>query len=260
MKPFLFVTADFLRANLREFGGIILWSLSIGLVLLSLTVSWGLPPSKPAGPLESRRFFLLTLSPLLSEDEINRLAWEIWSWPGVAKVSFRFPGENDPEPIQERSILVEVQPQISEGMVAKFQKLPGVSKVTEIERTVVPPKVPSFARIAAILALVVGSVLSLFLGARVMGRASARWAREQKLLRESGAPRALWQGPKFFLAGLASLIGVGFYIVALWAGTKFLKPQSIWASFMRFDPKTIGLGLFLGLLLGFLAALLSPHS
>jgi hypothetical protein len=178
----------------------------------------------------------------------------------VAKVSFRFPGENDPEPIQERSILVEVQPQISEGMVAKFQKLPGVSKVTEIERTVVPPKVPSFARIAAILALVVGSVLSLFLGARVMGRANARWAKEQKLLRESGAPKALWQGPKFFLAGLASLIGVGFYIAALWAGTKFLKPQSIWASFMRFDPKTIGLGLFLGLLLGFLAVLLSPHS
>ncbi|MGB9756950.1 MAG: hypothetical protein ACPLRP_03185 [Candidatus Bipolaricaulaceae bacterium] len=260
MSSFFFTAADFLRANLRGLGGLFLWSLSVGLVLLSLLVTLGLPPSQPAGPAESHRFFLLTLSPLLSEKEINRLAWEVWAWPGVARVSFRFPGEDDPEPIKERTILVEAEPGSAEGMAAKLQKLPGVTKVTEIERTVVPGRVPSSARIGAILALIVSSGLSLFLGAREMGQASLRWSREEKLLRESGAPRIVWQGPKFVFAGLAGLLGVGFYMAALLVGTRFVQPDSVWAALMKLDPKAIALGVPVGLLLGFLAALLGLHS
>lgn len=260
MRSFFFTTADFLRANLRGLGGLLLWSLSVGLVLLSLLFTLGLPPSQPAGPAESHRFFLLTLSPLLSEKEINRLAWEVWTWPGVARVSFRFPGEDDPEPIKERTILVEAEPGSAEGMAAKLQKLPGIIKVAEIERTVIPARVPSSARLGAILALIVSSGLSLFLGAREMGKAGLRWFREEKLLRESGASHIVWQGPKFILAGLAGLLGVGFYIAALLVGTRFVQPNSVWAELIKFDWKAMALGVPVGLVMGFLAALLGLHS
>lgn len=260
MRPLFFTTAEFLRANFRGFGGLLLWALSMSLVLLSLIVALALPPSQPAGLSEAHRFFLLTLSPLLSEREINGLAWEIWGWPGVAKVSFRFPGETDPEPVQERTILVEVEPQSAEGMAAKLQKLPGITKVTEIARTVVPGRAPSSARIGAILALIISSGLSLFLGARVMGKASLRWSREEKLLRESGAPRIVWQGPKLVFAGVASLLGIGFYIAALWAGAKLVHPDSVWAGLINPNLKAIALGAPVGLVLGFLAALLGLHS
>lgn len=261
MKAFLFVVADFLRANLRQIGIILLWALSVALVLLSLAALWGLPPYQPAGPAVSQRFFLLTLSPLLSEAEINRLAWDIWGWPEVAKVSFRFPGENDPEPVSERTLVVELQPgSDQEGVGAKLQKLPGVTKVAVVERAVIPPQVPSSARVGTIVALILSVGLCFLLGVRVIGEARRRWARERKLLRDGGAPPFIWRGPEFFLAGLAGLLGAGVHMAALSVGMRFVPPDSAWVELVQLGPKALALSVPAGLFLGLLAAILRPHS
>ncbi len=261
MKAFLFVTADFLRANLRQIWAIFLWALSLALVLLSLTALWGLPPYQPAGPAVSQRLFLLTLSPLLSEAEINRLAWEVWSWPEVAKVSFRFPGENEPEPVSERTLVVELRPESDQEKAgAKLQKLSGITKVAVVERAVVPPQVPSSARIGTIAALIFSLGLCFFLGARVMREAKRRWERERKLLRDGGAPPLIWRGPEFFLAGLAGFLGAGVHMAALWVGMRFIPPNSAWLELLRLGPKATALSVPAGLLLGLLAVILSPHS
>lgn len=261
MKSFLFVTADFLQANLRQLWAIFLWALSVGLVLLSLTALWALPPYQQAGAPSSQRFFLLTLSPLLSEAEINRLAWDIWSWPEVAKVSFRFPGENDPEPVSERTLVVELRPgNDQEKTGAKLQKLSGITKVAVIERTTIPPQVPSSARIGAIASLVLSLGLCFVLGTQVIREGRRRWEKERKLLRESGVPPAIWRGPELLLAGLAGLLGAGLHIAALVLGAKFIPPHGIWTELLRLIPKAAGLGVPVGIVLGVLSAIFSPHS
>lgn len=261
MRAFLYAACDFLRANLRLMGGVFLWSLTICLALLSATALWRLPAYQAAGPASSQRFFLLTLSPLLSEADITKLAWSIWAWPDVVHVAFRFPGETDPEPIQDRTLVVEVQPgKDREETAAWLGKLPGVTKIAVVERTTVPPQVPSYARIGAIAGLVVALGLALFWGARVLSRAQSRWKREQDLLRRSGASWLVWRAPPFFLAGLVGLAGGGFHLAALWAGMRFLPSGNTWSQLFSLTPWAMALSILAGIVLGLLAGLLSPHS
>jgi hypothetical protein len=67
MRAFLFLSADFLRANLRQALTIFVWILSVGLVLSSATALWALPLYPAAKETQPHRLFFLTLSPLLSE-------------------------------------------------------------------------------------------------------------------------------------------------------------------------------------------------
>jgi hypothetical protein len=260
MRAFLFVVGDFLRVCFREAGMFGLWAASVALALLSAVALFGLPPYE-AGPATSQRLILLTLSPLLSEAEITRLAWTIWAWPEVLQVSFRFPGETEPEPMGERTLVVEVPPQADrEAIGAKLGKLAGVTKVTVLERTVVPPRVPSVARIGAVAALSVSLAGSLFLGVRTLRRSQKRWEREQRLLRDSGAGPLFWWGPIFVGAGLCGLLGAGLHVLALRLGVRFIPAEGIWTQLLSLEPWTVGLGIPAGLVLGLLAAFLVPHS
>lgn len=260
MKSFFFVTGDFLRANLRQSGLILAWAASVGLVLMSATAIFGLPPYQAKGTVETQRFFLLTLSPLLSEAEINRLGWTIWAWPEVTKVAFRLLKENAVAK-EERALLVELGPAASgEEVAGKLRKLSGIVKVTVFERTVVPPRVPSSARISAVFALVAGLVVSFFLGFRATVRAQARWRQERELLRGSGLSPVFWRGPTFFLAGLAGLLGAGVHLVALWVGIGFIPPDPVWTQFVAIAPWATALGIPAGIALGVLSAVLTPHS
>ncbi len=261
MRAFLFASGAFLRANLRGIGGFFLWALSVTLVLLSTTALWGLPPHQPSGPASSQRLFLLRLSPLLSEQDINRLAWEIWAWPEVSHVSFRFPGESEPEPIQERSLVVEPKPESDpDGLGARLRKLLGVTNVAVLERTVVPARVPSVARIGAIVGLLVGLGLVLLLGIRVLGRARARWEKERQLLRQSGASPLLWRGPEVLLAVGAGLCGAGLHLATLTLGMRFIPADTAWAQLLPLIPWAAGAGFPVGALLALLPVFLSPHS
>ncbi|MCS7239904.1 MAG: hypothetical protein NZ651_01460 [Candidatus Bipolaricaulota bacterium] len=261
MRAFLYVVGDFLRANLRLVWAVLIWGLGICLVLLSATALWRLPPYQATGPASSQRFFLLTLSPLLSEADITKLAWSIWAWSDVVHVAFRFPGESDPEPIRDRTLVVEVPPGSDrEETAARLGKLPGVTKIAVVERTTVPPQVPSSARIGAVVALVVTLGLALFWGARVINWAQKRWKKERDLLRGSGAPWFVWRGPTFFLAGLTGIFGAGIHLGALWAGGRFIPAHSTWSQLVSLTPWTIALSILAGLILGLLSTLLSPHS
>ncbi len=261
MKAFLFAAGDFLRASLPEFGGVLLWILSLALVLLSATALWGLPLQPPAGPVSFHRLFLLNLSPLLSEQDINELTWQIWAWPEVKSVSFRFPGENDPEPVQERGLVVEASPETDgHELLAKLGKLVGVVNVTVWERTVVPPRIPSAARIGAVAALLVGLALSLFLAPRVLRRVQSRWKREQELLRRSGASPLVWRGPVILLAVLAGLLGAGLHLVALAVGVRFVPTGTPWTELLSLAVWAMGLGFPVGVFLALLGVLISPHS
>ena len=261
MRAFLFLSADFLRANLRQALTILVWILSVGLVLSSATALWALPLYPAAKETQPHRLFFLTLSPLLSEAEITKLGWTIWSWPEIARVSFRFPGENDPEPFQERTLVVELAPTAAREEVAqKLGKLPGVTKVTAYERVLTPPPVPSLARIAAIAAFVLSLGFCLFFGVRAAAKSQKLWREESALLRDSGLPPLYWRGPVFFLAGWVGLLGAGIHLCALWLGMRFIPPDSLWRQISALAPWATGLGIPGGVLLGLLAALLSPHS
>lgn len=261
MKAFFFASMDFLWANRRRIGLAFLWAVSITFVLLSLTALWTIPTQDEPAPPASQRFFLLTLSPLLSEAEINELAWEIWSWPEVQRVAFRFPGESEPEPVSERTLVVEIQKGTdSEGTGAKLQGFPEVTKVTVVERTFVPAPAPSAARIGAVAALILSLGLALFLGVVVTTRTQKGWARELRLLRESGAPWWVWRGPRFLLGGLVGILGAGLHVAALYVGMQFIPPDSGWAELLRTLPKVLAVSPPVGLLLGLLGTLLSPHS
>lgn len=261
MRAFIFASGDFLRANLRGIGGILLWVLGLTLTLLSLTALWGFPPHQPAGPASSQRLFLLQLNPLLSEQDINRLAWQIWAWPEVWSVSFRFPGESEPEPVGERTLVVEPRPGGNlEGLATHFEKIPGVTNVAVLERTVLPAQVPSVARIGAIAGLLGGLSLSLLLGIRVLGQARRRWQKERDLLRHSGASPLIWRGPEVFLALVAGLLSAGLHLAALILGTKFIPADTAWAQLLPMVPWAIGIGFPVGGVLALLAVVLSPHS
>lgn len=261
MKAFFFLCADFLRANLRQALAILVWILSVGLVLCSATALWALPLYPAAKETQPHRLFFLTLSPLLSETEITKLGWAIWAWPEIASVSFRFPGEHGPEPFQERALVVELTPTANREEVAqKLGKLPGVVKVTAFERMLLPPPVPSVARIAAIAAFVLSLSFCLSFGVRAAAKSQKLWGEERQLLRDSGLSPLYWRGPVFFFAGWVGLLGAGVHLCALWLGMRFIPPDSVWTQIYTLAPWATGLGIPAGIILGLLAALLSPHS
>ena len=261
MRAFFFLSADFLRANLRQALAVLVWILSVGLALSSGTALWALPLYQPVKETQPHRLFFLALSPLLSETEITKLGWTIWAWPEITSVSFRFPGENDPEPFQERTLVVELAPTANREEVAqKLGKLPGVTKVTAYERVLTPPQVPSIARIAAIAAFVLSLGFCLFWGVRTAAKSQNLWREESALLRDSGLSPLHWRGPVFFFAGWVGLLGAGIYLCALWLGMRFIPPGSVWTQIYTLAPWATGLGIPAGVVLGELAALLSPHS
>jgi len=261
MRAFFFLSADFLRANLRQVPAILVWILSVGLVLSSATALWALPLYPTVTETQPHRLFFLALSPLLSEAEITKLGWTIWAWPEIANVSFRFPGEDNSESFQERTLVVELEPTANREEVAqKLGKLPGVTKVTAYERVLTPPPLPSIARISAIAAFVLSLGFCLFWGVRTAAKSQKLWREESALLRDSGLPPLYWRSPVFFFAGWIGLLGAGAHLCALWLGMRFIPPDSIWTQIYTLAPWATGLGIPAGVMLGVLAAFLSPHS
>lgn len=260
MRGFLYVLLDFLGANLRQAGTLLAWGLAIALVLASATALFFLPPSGEGSATTSQHLLILTLDPLLSEAEINRLAWQIAGWPETGRVNFRFAGESDPEPLVERALVVEARPGGREALLARVAKLSGIRKVTALERRAEPPGLPSRWRIAALVALGLGLGMALFLGQRAMRRALALWRKEREILRLSGLGAAYWQGPFLALGFLVGLVGAGLFLLGLRLALRYAPPEASLRDLVQAGPWLKALGFPAGAFLGLLGSLLRPHS
>lgn len=260
MRGFPYVLLQFILVNLRQALNLVGWALALTLVLASASVLLFLPLNNGRMTAASQHLFVLMLDPLLSEGEINRLAWQIAGWPETLRVNFRFAGETDPEPLAERALVVEARPEGREALLTKLTKLVGVRKVTALERRAEGGGLPSRARLAALAALALGLGATLFLGQRATKRALSLWRKEREILRLAGLGPLYWQGPLLFLGLLAGLAGAGLFALALHLGLRFLPPEARWGEVVHSVPWLTGVSFPIGALLGFLASLTRAHS
>lgn len=260
MSGLLYVFWDFLRANLRQTGQLVGWAAAVAVALGSASALFFLPLNGGSVIAASQHFVVLTLDPLLSEAEINRLAWQIAGWPETLRVNFRFPGETDPEPLAERALVVEVKPADRELVLSRLAKLPGIRKVTTLERRAEQPGLPSRARLLALAALALGLAASLFLGQRATQRALSLWQKQREILRLSGLSPLHWQGPPLFLGLVVGLAGAALFVLALHLGLRLAPLGSTWCELIHEVPWLTGVSFPAGGLLGFLGSLLRVHS
>ncbi|MEN3010062.1 MAG: hypothetical protein ABDI20_03635 [Candidatus Bipolaricaulaceae bacterium] len=260
MRGLGYVLLDFLRANLRQAGRLGSWALAVALALASATALLFLPLDAGGEPAAGQPLLVLTLDPLLSEAEVNRLAWQIGGWPEALRVNFRFAGETDPEPLGERALVVEVRPGGQEALLARLAKLGGIRKIAALERRAAPAPFPSAARLGALAALVLGLGLSLTLGYRAVRRATALWREEREILRLAGLGPLHLQGPFWALGVLVGLLGAALFLLALRLGLRFFPQDPGWRALARQTPLLTGVSFPMGALLGLLGSLLRPHS
>ncbi len=259
MMGFLYVLGDFLRTSLRQAGYLVGWAAAVGAVLASATVLV-LVPLGASPTVASQHLVVLTLDPLLSEAEINRLAWQIAGWPEAVRVNFRFAGETDPEPLAERALVVEAKPEGRELLLSRLAKLAGVRKVTTLERRAEQPLLPSGTRLIALAALAVGLALALFLGQHGTRRALALWEKPREILRISGLSPLYWQGPPIALGLAVGMVGAGLFLLAWHVGLRLAPQESGWREVLRGAPWLPGVSVPAGGLLGCLGSLLRVHS
>lgn len=260
MTGFLYVLGTFLRANLRQGGTLFVWALTVALALASSASLLFLPLDGASAAVASQYLFVLTLDPLLSEREVNQLAWEIASWPEAKRVNFRFAGEEDPEPLEERALVVEATPEGREALAARLAKLTGIQKVTALERKAVRPGLPSLARVGSLAGLILSLGLALFLGYRAMGRAEILWEEEKQILKLSGLGSVYLRGPFWALGAFVGFLGAAAFVLVLWLGLRFVPQDPRWADVLKNRHWLTGVSIPLGTALGFLSALLRPHS
>ncbi len=215
----LFVTVDGLRAMLGAIGRWLLWSLAMTAVLLAGTAVVVLPGREdPQGP-ETHLFVLAYLEDALSEEEINRLAWETWRWPETVQQGFRFAGEGDPKDIPRRALVLEVDDEADRVRIEdRLHTAAGVAGVEQLRRTIVPPpRLPATSRILALVGLVVSLTASLFLGRWTMAGMADRWRNELTLLRHSGLRETVLRMPFLSAGAAAGLLAAMLYVASYWA-------------------------------------------
>lgn len=214
----LFLVGDALRRSLARPAALVLWVLAVAAVLVCGTALFLIPPAPGASGASIEAYLLAQLAPAPSEAAIARLASEIWTWPGVDGVTFRFPGESDPVPIGQRTLVVRLLS--PDGRAAVETRLRAMTEVTGVqyhERPAGRPRVPPASRVVALLALVAMLGLALWLGQRAVTGATRAWGKELALLRSCGASPALQRTPFFALGAAAGLAGGGVFIAACWA-------------------------------------------
>lgn len=165
-------------------------------------------PSAGAGGRTVEAYLLAELAATSSEAAIARLGSEVWAWPGVDVVTFRFPGETTPAPVAGRSLLVRLlTPEARPGVEARLRALPEVVGVQYHERAA-RAQVPLSSRAFALVFLGATLALALGLGYRAVAGAERLWGRELALLRSCGVSPAVQRAPFFVLGGLWVRLGV----------------------------------------------------
>ncbi|HEU68506.1 MAG TPA: hypothetical protein ENN53_04735 [Candidatus Acetothermia bacterium] len=240
----------------------LLWALAVAAVLVSGTALFFIPtaPGTVGGAPESYLLAQLALAP--SESAISRLGSEIWTWPGVDGVTFRFPGESDPIAITERTLVVRLLSREARATVeSRLRALPEVEGVRYHERPSARTRVPPASRVAALVALVGTLALALWLGHRSVTRAAALWGKELALLRSCGVSPALMRAPFFTLGAVVGLVGGGLYIVVCWAVWTWWRSlpylRDVVPSFPYVWPSLVMVALAIGVGLGLMGALIA---
>lgn len=212
-----YIVAQAVRAGLRNPWAFTAWTISLAVILLSGTTLIVLPTDQGDSPI-TETFLLAKLSPLISEDEIARLGWEIWGWPGVAQIKFRFPGEEDPAPIADRTLVVQLaEDAVAAEIQARLLDLAEVKEVQFVQRIFGPiTRLPPVSRILALVGLVVAAGTSLLLGRTSVIQMAKAFAEEIELLRNSGVTEIILRTPFFVLGISAGLLGAMIYLGCYW--------------------------------------------
>lgn len=198
----------------------------------------------------------------LSEDDINRLAWEAWRWPEVTHQGFRFVGENEPKEIQRRALVVHVEnEQARIDVEERMAAAEGVAGVEQLRRTLTPPpRLPPASRIGALIGLVGSLAASVFLARWSTGAMTARWSNELALLRQTGLRESLLRVPFLAAGALVGLTGAALYLACYWGVWAWAQQApAILDAAPALDtggPMATALGILLALLLGMLGGLL----
>lgn len=265
MRSILFLAGELSRTLARRWWLVGLWALSIALALAAGTALILLPSGGEGGQPQVKALLLLQLHPHLSPQMINELAWEIWQAPGVVGVSFRFPGEEEPAStgeewfqVEDRSLLVELT---DPGTRTQVQELladrEGIVGITYFEHTVKPPpRLPSLARILALVGLALALGGSLVVARWATGQLVRLWGEPLRLLRCAGLSEGNLRG-LFLLPGMvAGLLGGAFYLALLWGAVSWGggQPQvrELVPALPGCAPWGTALGLVIGLVLGIL--------
>ena len=266
----LFLGGEVLKAARRAAGGLLLWALALALVLAAGTALLLLPAGgKASGPV-TEAVLLAGLSLDLSEAAINQLAWRIWAQPEVVQVNFRFPGEDEPVPVESRALVVKLSgPAARRAVEEELDSTPGITEVSYFERTIKPPpRLPLLARILALVGLVLATALALALGRYSVGRLARAWGNALELLRASGFPEVTLRVPFLLVGALVGLLGGAIYVALVWGALSWaadsLAVRELVPELPTCGPLATGLGLAVGLLLGTIGGLLGypqrPHS
>ncbi|GAB4304689.1 MAG: hypothetical protein Kow0097_01960 [Candidatus Bipolaricaulota bacterium] len=245
-----------------------LWMVAVAAVLVSGTALFLIPTAPGAMGVATESYLLAQLGLGPSEAAIARLGSQIWTWPGVDGVTFRFPGEDDPIAISERTLVVRLLSAEARATVeSRLRALPEVEGVRYHEQPSARVRVPPASRVAALVALVGTLALALWLGHRSITRAVALWGKELALLRSCGVRPALMRAPLFTLGAVVGLGGGGLYIVVCWVLWKWGRSlpylRDVVPSFPYVWPGLVIAGLAIGLGLGLggaLIATLAPPS
>ena len=261
-----FLIREGLRAGLAHAWCHALWALTLALALTAGTALLVLPADKEASRPYTQAFLLATISPDLAERDIDEVAWRIWGWEGVEQVSFRFPGEDDPAPIERRTLVVLLASPETRGAVQELLlHEDGIEQVTYVQRTVKPPpRLPSTARILALVGLVVALGAAIWLGRWAMAKTAKSWSEALALLRSSGVEEWTLRIPFLLLGGLVGLLGALVYLGLLWGMWAWAQGnpavRQVTPAFLTCGPLATALGLILGILLGLLGGLVGYPS
>ncbi len=212
-----FLVADALRRSTRRPLGLLLWSLAVAAVLVSGTALFFIPIVPGAAGTTAVGYLVVQLSHSLSEAAIARLGSELWTWSGVEAVTFRFPGESDPVPIAQRSLLVRLHaPEVRSAVESRLRALTEVVGVQYYQRLSERARIPPASRVGALVALVATLSLAVWLGHRVTTQVATAWGRELALLRSCGASPVMLRAPFLVLGALIGAAGGGLYVAIMW--------------------------------------------
>ncbi|RLE27973.1 hypothetical protein DRJ54_07190 [Candidatus Acetothermia bacterium] len=260
-RPGLFLTWEMLKAARRNVGGLLLWALTIAVTLAAGTALLLLPAGgRSDGPI-TEAFLIAGLSVDLSEAAVDELAWQVWAWPEVTQVSFRFPGEQDPVPVEARSLVVKLsQPAARTSVEQKLGATPGITGLTYVERTVKPPpRIPVLARVLALIGLALAGAAAIALGRLTVEKLARSWGNALELLRSSGLPESTLRIPFLAIGALVGLVGGGLYVALLWGALAWAVDdpavRELVPQITTCGPLASGLGVSIGLVLGVLGGL-----
>ncbi len=259
----LFIVWDGLRATLGAAGRWSIWCVTIAAALVAGTAVVILPEDdEPRGP-ETQLFVLAYLAQELSEDDINRLAWETWQWPEVSQQGFRFSGETTPKDIPRRALVLQVGSESARVTVEqRLQAANGVAGVEQLRRTVTPPpRLPATSRLGALVGLVLALGGSVLVARWAVAAMATRWQNELALLRQSGVREAFLRVPFLAAGATTGLAAAALYLACYWGVRAWAQgtPEVLQATpaLAAGGATATALGLVAGILLGMLGAALA---